>query len=383
MTAWANASSSALSHDRVSSPMIYRGPGRVVPKAYAANATFVLQEVMRLAQIGVGIFSDRSLKLAALEGGAPDEPPFGLSAMQATPGISWYENVHPADREKLRAYMTSRAIARARRFVDYRLIVGEGELLWVRHRTLDRSPAKQMRGESRALIMAIPEQKHLEWECLRVSERECNRIGQELHDDLCQVLAGLTFMMRVVAQRAARTDAALAADIAELNSEVTGATDRVRSMAHGLFPTQLRYTTLRHALTAFATETRNRFRVAVELTLPPKMARHSGDQIIHAYRIAQEAVSNAVKHGAATAIRIALTPTPQGLQLSVEDNGKGFPTAADQPEGIGLHVMQYRARALGGTLEFKSLIPHGVGVRLAYPIGSSAVEPRSKRIAKP
>lgn len=345
-----------------------------------AESDDLLREVMRMAQVAAVEFSDASLKVAVVRGGDAEAPPFGLGAAQVARGTSWYDNVYPSDRERLRAYSNRRG-ARSPGTIDYRLIVGEGELLWVRHRAIDRGASGatgQANPPGRALIMAIPEQKHLEWECLRVSERECNRIGQELHDDLCQVLAGLTFMMRVVSQRARRLDATLAAEIDELNTEVTGATDRVRSMAHGLFPAQLRYATLRHALTAFASETRTRFKVEIALRLPRKLPRHSAEQIIHVYRIVQEAVSNAVKHGAATAIEIALAPTSAGLVLTVEDDGKGFATATERPEGIGMHVMQYRARALGGALELRPISPRGIAVRLAYPIGPSAAYSASK-----
>jgi signal transduction histidine kinase len=249
------------------------------------------------------------------------------------------------------------------------LIVGDGELLWVRHWLLSRSPMRAGRRQLRGFLMAIPEQKHLEWECLRVSERACNRIGQDLHDDLCQVLAGITFMMRVVGQRAAQLAPGLGAEIDELNRELLGATNRVRSMAHGLFPAQLNYGTLRHALNEFARQTRTRFPVEVTLKLPRHIAPHSPEQIIHLYRIAQEAVSNSVRHGNATAIRIAIKMARGRMQLQIEDNGKGFPVTSARPEGIGMHVMLYRASVLGGQLQFRNLTPQGAAVELKYPVG--------------
>jgi two-component system CheB/CheR fusion protein len=257
--------------------------------------------------------------------------------------------------------------------VDYRIIVSEGELLWVRHWTLERGRAANG-GPPRflILIMPIPEQKHLEWECLRVSERECNRIGQELHDDLCQVLAGLTFMMRVVGQRARSIDATLAAEIEEFNAHLVGATDRVRSMAHGLFPAQLKYSTLRHALTAFAAEARTLFTVEIALSIPRKIPRHTPEMIVHVYRIAQEAVSNAVRHGRATRVSVVLSTNRTGVVMRIRDDGTGLPDEAQRPEGIGMHVMQYRARVLGGALSIENTPPRGVAVCLSYPVSQPA-----------
>lgn len=210
---------------------------------------------------------------------------------------------------------------------------------------------------------------------------ECNRIGRELHDDLCQVLAGMQFMIHVLGQRAAKSAPDLTAEITELNSQVVGVADRVRSMAHGLFPARLNYATLRDALNDFA-QTKTRFGVQFTLELPKKFPPHSPEQIIHAYRIAQEAVSNAVRHGRAQAIRMNVTAAPRTLQIDIEDGGTGFPATAIRPEGIGMHVMQYRTRVLGGAIQFKNLVPRGAAVHLTYPTSPSNPPQASRRSRK-
>jgi signal transduction histidine kinase len=342
----------------------------------------LLDQIMPLVQLAVWEAWDDPLELISLYFGRAARATLDLEAAQIAPGASWNENVYPPDRERLRAFLDGGDSAGAGNSVDYRLIVGEGELLWVRHWLLSVSPNRAGRRRLRGLLMAIPEQKHSEWECLRVSERECNRIGQELHDDLCQVLAGLSFMMRVLGQRAAKVDPALGAEIDELNTHVLGTTDRVRSMAHGLFPAQLNYATLRHALEEFVKQTKTRFPVEFTLELPRKLPQHSPEQIIHVYRIAQEAVGNAVRHGHATAIKLIIATTPEGIQMNVEDNGTGFPAAAARPEGIGMHVMQYRAHVLGGSLHFHNLSPHGAAAQLAYPVAQTAPR-RTRKNSRP
>jgi signal transduction histidine kinase len=330
----------------------------------------LLADIMPLAGLAVWDAWTRPLELISLDVGKGSPSPFSLDAAQLQPGTSWDDAVYPADREIVRTFLEGPA--RVARSIDYRLIIGEGELLWVRHWLLSRMPGRGTRRHIRGLIMAIPEQKHLEWECLRVSERACNRIGQDLHDDLCQVLAGITFMMRVLAQRVAHVAPGLAPEFDELNQELVGATNRVRSMAHGLFPAQLNYGTLRHALNEFARQTKTRFPVAFNLKLPRQLAPHSSEQIIHVYRIAQEAVSNSVRHGNATVIRMTVTSSGRQMQLRIEDNGKGFPIAAARPEGIGMHVMLYRASVLGGRLSFRNLTPQGAVVEIRYPVGQSS-----------
>jgi signal transduction histidine kinase len=224
------------------------------------------------------------------------------------------------------------------------------------------------------MLMPIPEQKHLEWECLRVSERECNRIGQELHDDLCQVLAGVAFMMHVVGNRAAKIAPELGTEVRELTAQLQGATDRVRCMAHGLFPAQVNFSTLRDALNQLAKQTRSRFAVEFALDLPRKLPSHSVDQIIQVYRIAQEAITNSMRHGGAKNIRLVIPPTAATLQMTIEDDGKGFPPPSVRPEGIGMHIIQYRARVLGGSVRFSNLTPRGASVQLVYPALKSSID---------
>lgn len=361
--------------DRLSVPVASRMPVAAkpalsvlaTPSVADDDAATLLEQVMRTARAVLFDTWEEPLELISFHPAATEIGRLGLSAAQIASGSAWVENIYPADREALQTCLQQRSPGP----VDYRLIVGEGELLWVRHWALGRFAGRGQRPWIRHMLMPVSEQKHLEWECLRVSERECNRIGQELHDDVCQVLAGLVFMMRVVARRARPLDAALAAEVEELNDHVIGATDRVRSMAHGLFPAQLNFATLRDALTAFAAEAKTLFGISIFLRFPPNVPKHRPEQIIHIYRIVQEAVSNAVRHGQATAVRISLTLRRQQLRLRIEDNGTGFPAVAVRPEGIGLHVMEYRARVLGGTFELCPLTPRGVAAVLTYPTHSS------------
>lgn len=332
-----------------------------------AAATAFLRKLLPAARIALWEATGDPLELVSLQFGDTPRPALPLDPTQLQAGSRWEENIHPVDRETAHVFFNTKIAGKADKHIDYRLVLGDGDLLWVRHWLLHEAPGADGRRRLVGMIMPIPEQKHLEWECLRLSERECNRIGQELHDDLCQVLAGVTFMMHVLGDRAAKLSSDLATEIRDLTDHVQSATDRVRAMAHGLFPAQVNFTNLREALLQLSKQTRTRFGVEVHLDFPRKLPQQSAAQIIQVYRIVQEAVLNAVRHGGAKSIRLVGSITGPSLHLSIEDNGKGFPAPSARPEGIGMHVMQYRARILGGSVAYKNLTSRGAAVQLVYP----------------
>lgn len=340
-----------------------------------AGATAFLRKLLPAARIALWEATGDPVELVSLQFGETTRPALPLDAAQVQPGARWEENVHPVDRAAARIFFSTKTPAKLdKQHIDYRLVLGDGDLLWVRHWLLHDAPGADGRRRMVGMIMPIPEQKHLEWECLRVSERECNRIGQELHDDLCQVLAGVAFMMHVLGDHAAKFSTDLAAEIRDLTDHVQGATDRVRAMAHGLFPAQVNFTNLREALVQISKQTHTRFGVELRLDFPRKLPPHSPAQIVQVYRIVQEAVLNAVRHGAAKSVRLICSVSGASLQLAIEDDGKGFPAPSVRPEGIGMHVMQYRARILGGSVAYKNLPTRGAAVQLIYPFAHPVSE---------
>lgn len=332
----------------------------------------ILRGVMQAARMAVWLARTESLELIEFRGPGGRDDGFGLAPEQVAPRVLWTDNVYPPDRSALRAYVNRPLFELASTSVDYRLMVGDGELLWVRQWTIARHTLADGDIVLRNVIMPISEQKQLEWECLRVSERERNRIGQELHDDLCQVLSGLLLMLQVVAQRARPADASLAHELEELAQHFGATTDRVRAMAHGLFPAQLNHASAAAALEACAAGLRALFQVEIAVHVGDDVPRHDPAQILQLFRLTQEAVANAVRHGGATAVRVALVREGCQLRLTIEDNGTGMPAAGGRPEGIGMHVMQYRAQALGGACEFRPAAPHGVVVHVYYPLTTTA-----------
>lgn len=207
-------------------------------------------------------------------------------------------------------------------------------------------------------VRDITERKHaeeLERTLLSISEREQTRIGQDLHDGLGQHLAGIELMSQVLEQNLStkklKGEAARAAEIAR---HVREAISQTRLLARGLSPFVLESDGLLAALKELAHRTENVFRVACEfqsagnVALPEAVANHL-------YRIAQEAVTNAIKHGKAKHVTIELAgrgvpAEPPQLILTVKDDGVGMPDVLPEKRGIGLRIMQYRAHVIGGTL---------------------------------
>ncbi len=336
-------------------------------EAREADVRLLLGKLLPAARLTLWEAVGTPLELVSLQFGDTAQPALELEPNQCAPGTLWESNIHPADRAAAAEFFHASGPAHPDKHIDYRLIVGGGDLLWVRHGLIHRTRLPDGRLRAVGIIMPIPEQKQLEWECLRISERECNRVGQELHDDLCQVLAGVAFMMHVLGERASRIAPEIGSEIRELTSQVQGATDRVRAMAHGLFPAQVSFSSLREALTQLARQSRTRFGIEFDLELPRRIPPHSPEQIVHVYRICQEAATNAVRHGGTATIRLALAVSGSLIHVVVEDRGRGFPSHATRPEGIGLHVMQYRARVLGGTIKFGHAVAAGAAVQLSYP----------------
>ena len=199
-------------------------------------------------------------------------------------------------------------------------------------------------------IRDITERKRLEKEILEISDREQRRIGQDLHDGLCQQLAGIELMSQALEQKIAprsRVDAARAGEIA---GHVREAIRQTRLLARGLSPVTLESEGVASALQELASNTEKIFQVACDFTCDPPVP--VGDQAVatHLFRIAQEAVSNAIRHGRATRIRIRLAGRRGRATLTVIDNGSGFPDIPPQQQGMGLRIMRSRAGMIGGTL---------------------------------
>jgi len=226
-------------------------------------------------------------------------------------------------------------------------------------------------GQSLALeaITEIEEIRWLRRESIHISEREQNRIGQELHDDLCQVLAGLGCLLRVLENRVASRVPEEVVNLREINRQMVEAMERTRALTHGLFPARLKTLTVRDALGELVSQLRTRFAVEFSLRFQGAIPVHSADAILNLYRIAQEAASNGIKHGGAKRVEISLRRRGGSLELTVKDNGRGYSKPGDGA-GIGMEIMRNRARMIGGDLIVASAPGKGVSLTVKYQVKS-------------
>ncbi len=208
----------------------------------------------------------------------------------------------------------------------------------------------------------ITERKRLEEEVLEISGRERRRMGQDLHDGVCQVLGGIDMLAKVLAQKLARKAPAEAGEANAICGYVRQAMTEARALARGLSPVELETNGLMAALQELAASTEKLFNVTCEFHCSPPVLMADNVRATHLYRIAQEAIHNAIKHGHASHIVLRLAANGEDMALSITDNGSGFPANPEPSKGMGLRSMRYRAGGIGGMLEIQPVEPQGTRV---------------------
>jgi len=205
---------------------------------------------------------------------------------------------------------------------------------------------------TRDLRAEVERRREAEQEVLTISDREQRRIGQDLHDDICQRLAGISILATAMDRgRTGRKDGASATRLSELMTDVIR---RTKALSRGLFPVILDHQGLPAALEELAGIIDSHSGPACRFVFRGEgpMRADSPETLLHLYRIAQEASSNAVRHSRGGEIVIALADTGDRVILSIRDDGKGFGGGA--PAGLGLSTMRYRAGFLGAELTIDS-----------------------------
>ena len=284
-------------------------------------------------------------------------------------GNNWFENVFPADLERVHKNVASMSRGEPSMAFEYRMVNEKAGIVWVRHwwSKDSRSTAARLGGEMEGFVQIIDERKELEAECVRVSEQERHQIGQELHDDVCQILAGLACMLENFGREVKMAIPTMTPTVNELVSQLNGGMERTRSLAHCLVPLRLISLGLPAALAELAKQAHTCWGLTVEITFGRNLFPHQPDQTLHLYRIAQEAISNAVKHGKATKIQLSFRRRGNETVLTIKDNGCGLPSATSQKEGLGLNIMHYRAVEIGGNFSISSPPSGGAIVTVTYP----------------
>jgi signal transduction histidine kinase len=240
---------------------------------------------------------------------------------------------------------------------------------------LDTMPTRVRRAvesvqQKRRLIEAEAARKRLEEQILEISGREQRRIGQDLHDGLGQHLTGIELMTLCLEQALKSKSRPEAEQAAKISKHVREAIQQTKALARGLSPVELDRHGLMAALQELASSTCDLCRIDCSFECPQQV--HVEDNVLatQLYRIAQEAVNNAVKHGRARKIIIRLMPAPRNTAtLLVRDDGAGFDQNLGNA-GMGLGIMRYRASVIAASLELCSSPGKGTEVRCTFPYQS-------------
>ena len=211
----------------------------------------------------------------------------------------------------------------------------------------------------------------LEREVIASSERERTRIGQDLHDGLAQLLIGVKLLLAALGDKLALAGSPHRDDVENAVELVSHAITQTSELAHGLSPIPKRGL-LDDALRQLARQSEQLLGIRCNVVCdcaatPPSLSEATAT---HLYRITQEAITNAVKHGKATCIEVRCGAVDGLLELVVADNGVGINDDAADRGGLGLHIMSYRARSIGGDLSVAARVGGGTLVRCRAPLPS-------------
>ena len=241
----------------------------------------------------------------------------------------------------------------------------DGEFYWVATTIYPYLNADGKPEQYIAIRTDITEHKRLEQEVLQISEMERRRIGQDLHDGICQQLAGIEFKLQALTENL--PDKGQADRVGLIAAHVRDAIAQTRSLARGLSPVVLESEGLMFALTKLAEDTGKLFDAQCRFKNEGPVLIHNHDAATHLYRIAQEAVTNAIKHGKARYIEIRLAAEPERVVLTIEDNGTGLAPGAEGGKGMGLHIMKYRAGMIGAQVLLQTQPAGGTAVICFLP----------------
>jgi len=229
----------------------------------------------------------------------------------------------------------------------------------------------RVRQRTAALLNEITERERLEKILLETSERERRSIGHDLHDGLGQHLTGTAVTGQILLEKLRERDAPEADEVQKLIGLITAAIAQTRHLAKGLLLAEISPEGLPLALQELAMTTTEQFRVGCRFEGGDSAPRLAGGAATHLYRIAFEAVRNAVRHGRPRQIVVTLVQdAAEELVLTVRDDGTGLPPVGGRGEGLGLRIMAHRAQIIGASFAIES--PAGRGTVMTCRLPAAA-----------
>ena len=218
----------------------------------------------------------------------------------------------------------------------------------------------------------IEERKRLENELLEIAENERRRIGFDLHDDLGQKLTGMALMMKGLERRLANESHPCVQDAGKIQLLMEEVIRHTHNLARQFSSLDVKGEDLPSVLRELAASVTKLFDANCGFMVkgdPPALPQHTTIQL---YKIAQEAVSNAVKHGKASHVAIGLVSQDNHLALTIKNNGLPFSAPSGKSTRMGLRIMHYRANTIGANLEIKAQGKNGTIVSCSLPIKANS-----------
>ena len=232
----------------------------------------------------------------------------------------------------------------------------------VQHRTAELKAAYAK------LQNSIVERKRLETELLEITEKERRRIALDLHDDLGQKLSGIALMTKGLELKLAKQRAAETQDVAKIHLLIQQTMNHASDLAHDLATLEFAKRDLPSALNELAARARELFSISCRFKPDGDTPGLEASAVSQMYKIAQEAVTNAIKHGKAKRVSIGLANGDDKLTLTIQNDGLPFPDLHSHSTGMGLRIMNYRASLIGGTLDIRAKGSNGTVVTCSVPI---------------
>lgn len=272
---------------------------------------------------------------------------------------AWIEAVHPDDRDRVMKDVNLKQAA-GEYDEQFRIVRPDGSIRWIHDRAFCVRDQTGSVYRLAGIAEDVTVRRQLEKQVLEVSDREQSRLGRELHDSLCQLLASIGFNTSALKKDLEKLSVAEAASAERIGRKLGDAIKMARDLSHGLCLANSIGENLPAALAQLAQNTTADYGILCEaecltgdrLTIP--------DVATQVYRIAQEAVHNAVKHAKATRIIIRLSAKNGHAELNIADDGCGIArTTSPMQSGLGLEIMKHRANVICGSLEVHSGEPAG------------------------
>jgi signal transduction histidine kinase len=238
----------------------------------------------------------------------------------------------------------------------------------VQERTAD------LRAANAELHRQITERRRLENELLDITEKERRRIGIDLHDDLGQHLNGIALLVEALKLKLSNKESPEVADVDRIKGLLLKTMNHAHGVARDLASADLKSRELSTALKDLAVHAESLFGIKCLLSMEGEIPTVPEAVVSQLYKIAQEAVTNAIKHGKAKEVQISMTQLDGNLVMRVRNDGEPFPETISMSNRMGLRIMNYRANTLGAKLEIKGEDKRGTVVTCSMPMHSCLQE---------